>query len=240
MNVMTIRKLDSVILVAAVLLLHSADARCDAGDNPVLLKVMFNQVERRGSGGDREDWWETDAWLGRDLDKVWLRSRGRRSSGDTQDAEVQIMYSKAASTYWDFQTGIRRDFEPAPRDWLAVGFHGLAPYFFKVDTALFLGESGHTALRAEAEYDLRLTQRLILTPDLEFNIYGKDDPAAGRGSGLSDINAGLRLRYEIRREFAPYVGITWVREYGETARLSQAAGRTDGDTKIAIGFRAWF
>lgn len=105
---------------------------------------------------------------------------------------------------------------------------------------MFIGDAGRTALRLGADYDVLLTQRLILSPELEMNMYGKDDPATGTGSGLSDIEAGLRLRYEIRREFAPYIGVNWSRLYGKTADFAQAAGGSVSDTQFTIGLRAWF
>ena len=162
-------------------------------------------------------------------------------SDDFETDRVQLLYSKAVSTYWDVQAGFRHDFEPSPsRNWLAIGINGLAPYFFQIDTAFFIGNSGRTALRVEADYELLLTQKLVLTPEVEANLYGKDDPTIGIGSGLSDVEAGLRLRYEIRREFAPYIGINWTREYGGTADFSRAAGESTSDTRFVIGLRAWF
>ena len=138
---------------------------------------------------------------------------------------MQFLYSKAIARYWDFQLGVRHDFEPSPsRSWAAIGFKGLAPYFFDIDAAAFIGESGRTALRFEAEYELLFAQRLILTPDIEINIYGQNDPDVGIGSGLSDIEAGLRLRYEIRRELAPYIGINWSRLFGNTEDFARIAG----------------
>ncbi len=216
-------------------------ARADAEDDPLLIKIMMDQLEKRGSGVGSEDAWDVEGWIGKDLTKLWIKTNGKRAFGKTEDGELQILYSKAVSTFWDFQTGIRHDFEPSPsRSWWAIGLKGLAPYFFEIDTALFIGESGHTALRAEAEYELLLTQRLVLTPEIEINLFSRDDPATGTGSGLSDIEAGLRLRYEIRREFAPYIGVNWSRLYGKTADFAQAAGESSSDTQFTIGLRAWF
>ncbi len=231
----------SIAMMILGIALLPASAHADAEDDPVLLKLMLNQLETRGSGSDRVDSWEAEAWIGKDLTKLWIKSDGERASGRTEDAELQFLYSKAVSTYWDFQIGIRQDFKPSPdRSWFAIGFNGLAPYFFHIDTALFIGESGRTALRFEAEYELLLTQRLILTPEIEMNLYGKNDPAVLIGSGLSDVEAGLRLRYEIRREFAPYIGVNWSRLFGNTAEFARAAGESASDTQFAIGLRAWF
>ena len=228
-----------MIIVCVGLLPETAYA--DASDDPVLLKLMLDQLEKRGSGSDSEDSWDAQAWIGKDLTKLWFKADGDRASGMTQNAELQLLYSKAVASYWDFQVGVRHDFEPSPgRSWMAVGLNGLAPYFFEIDAALFVGESGHTAFRFEAEYEILLTQRLILTPEIETNFYGKNDPQIGIGSGLSDVEAGLRLRYEFRREFAPYFGINWTQSFGKTADFVRAAGLITSDTQLIIGLQAWF
>ena len=210
----------AAILTAAVILAVSDDARADMEDDPLLLTVILDQLETRDAGGDNTLSWDGEAWLGKDLHKIWIKTDGERTAGNTDSAELQFLYSKAIGRYWDFQLGMRHDFDPSPsRSWAAIGFKGLAPYFFDIDAAAFIGESGRTALRFEAEYELLLTQRLILTPDFEINLYGQNDPDVGIGAGLSDIEAGLRLRYEIRREFAPYIGVNWSRLFGNTADL---------------------
>jgi len=235
-------KLIKVILLLMISIgLHPAVARADAGDDPVLTKVMLDQLEVRDVGSDNENVWDGQVWIGKDLTKLWIKSEGERTSSKTDEAELQLLYSKAVATYWDFQVGVRHDFEPSPsRSWAAVGFKGLAPYFFDVDAAAFIGESGRTALRFEAEYELLLTQRLIFTPDIEINLYSRNDPDVGIGSGLSDIEAGLRLRYEFRREFAPYIGINWSRLFGNTADFAIIAGKDTSEAQLVIGLRAWF
>ena len=235
------KKVMTVVLLIISILLLPATVIADAEDDPVLTKVMIDQLETRDVGGDNEFVWDIQGWVGKDLTKFWIKSEGERSSGETEEAEVQFLYSRALSTYWDFQAGIRHDFEPSPsRDWLAIGFMGLAPYFFEIDTALFIGESGRTALRFEAEYELLFTQRLILTPEIEVNFYGQDDVDIGIGSGLSDLEVGLRLRYEIRREFAPYIGVNWSKLFGNTADFARIAGEKSSETQLVIGLRAWF
>jgi len=212
-----------------------------AEDDPLLFKAMIDQLEVRITGGDNPVTWDAEAWLGKDLHKLWLKTEGARVDSKTEDAEVQALYSRAIASYWDFQLGWRGDFRPQPdRHWLAVGFKGLAPYFFAVDAAIFIGDSGRTAARVELEYDLLFTQRLILTPEFETNLYGEKDPELGIGSGLSDIEIGLRLRYEIRREFAPYVGLSWWKKFGDTADFAKAEGQDDDDVQITLGLRAWF
>ena len=184
---------------------------------------------------------EAQGWVGKDLNKLWVKVDVENVSGKTGEAELQFLYSKAIAPYWDVQVGWRHDKMPTPnRDWFAVGFQGLAPYFFEIDAAAFIGNNGQTALRLEAEYEIMLTQKLILTPEVEINAYSKDDEATGVGSGLSDIELGLRLRYEIRREFAPYIGVNWNKTYGDTANFSRDEGEDVSDTQFVVGIRAWF
>ena len=230
-----------ISLLTISIMLLPAVAWADAGDDPVLTKVMLDQLEVRDVGSDNANVWDGQGWIGKDLTKLWIKSEGERTSGKTDEAELQLLYSKAVAKYWDFQVGVRHDFRPSPgRSWAAIGFQGLAPYFFKIDTALFIGESGRTALRLEAEYELLFTQRLILTPEIEVNLYGQNDLDTGAGSGLSDLEAGLRLRYEIRREFAPYIGVNWLRLFGNTAEFARAAGESTSEAQFTVGIHAWF
>ena len=229
------------ILVAVTCLSIADDAIAAAGDDPLLLTVILDELETRDASGDNTFSWDGEGWLGYDLHKFWFKIEGERTAGSTEEAELQFLYSKAIAVYWDFQLGVRYDFEPSPsRSWAAIGVKGLAPYFFDIDAAIFIGQSGRTALRFETEYELLLTQRLILTPEIEINLHGKNDPVVGIGSGLSDIEAGLRLRYEIRREFAPYIGINWSRLFGNTADFARIAGESTSETQFVIGLRAWF
>ena len=231
----------AAILAAAICLSVSDNARADMEDDPLLLTVILDQIETRDAGGDNTLSWDGQGWLGKDLHKIWFKTDGERAGGSTDEAELQFLYSKAVARYWDFQLGVRNDFKPSPsRSWAAIGFKGLAPYFFDIDAAAFVGESGRVALRFEAVYELLLTQRLILTPDIEINLYGQNDPDVGIGAGLSDLEAGLRLRYEFRREFAPYIGINWSRLFGNTADFARIAGEKSSETQLVIGLRAWF
>ena len=210
-------------------------------DDPLLTKVMVGQFELRDTEGSDPIVLEAQGWVGKDLNKFWLKADVEKVSGKTDEAELQFLYSRAIAPYWDVQVGWRHDKMPTPnRDWLAIGFQGLAPYFFEIDAAAFIGNNGQTALRLEAEYEIMLTQKLILTPEVEINAYSKDDEATGVGSGLSDIELGLRLRYEIRREFAPYVGVNWNKKYGDTANFSRDEGEDVSDTQFVVGIRAWF
>ncbi len=231
----------TAILAVVTFLTVSGNARSEAADDPLLLTAILDQIEARDAGGDNTLSWDGEGWLGKDLHKIWIKTEGERTAGSTDEAELQFLYSKAIARYWDLQVGVRHDFDPSPsRSWAAIGFKGLAPYFFDIDAAAFIGESGRTALRVEAEYELLITQRLVLTPDVEINLYGQNDPAVGIGAGLSNFEAGLRLRYEIRREFAPYIGINWSKLFGNTADFARIAGEKSSDTQLVIGFRAWF
>ncbi|MBB3063261.1 copper resistance protein B [Microbulbifer rhizosphaerae] len=184
-----------------------------------------------------------DLWFGGNRDKLWLKGEWEREDGETENAELQALYSRAVAPFWDLQMGLRHDFrlEDGPsKNWAAIGFQGLAPYFFEVDAALFVGEGGDSAMRLEAEYELLFTQRLILSPEIELDFYGQNDPATNTGSGLSDMEAGLRLRYEITRQFAPYIGVHYEKKFGEAASFARADAESVSDTTWVIGLRAWF
>lgn len=209
-------------------------------ENPLLYNIMIGEMETNDSNNDFMSW-DAQVWLGRNFNKLWLKTEGERSHGDTEELEVQALYSRAISPFWDIQAGIRHDAKPTPdQNWGVLGLQGIARYFFEIDTALFIGESGNTAFRFNAEYELLFTQKLILTPEIEMNFYGQGIPEIGIGSGLSDLNLGLRLRYEIRREFAPYIGINWREKYGGTADSSELLGKDVTDTELVFGIRLWF
>ena len=185
--------------------------------------------------------WDLSGWVGGDIDRLWLRSEGERVNGKTEDAEVQALWGHAISPWWDVVTGVRQDFKPgAPQTWAALGVQGMALYNFEAEATAFIGEGGQTAARLEGDYDILLTNRLILQPTAELNVYGKNDPQRGIGSGLSNTEAGLRLRYEIRREFAPYIGVTWNRTYGKTADYARDEGEDRSEARLVVGVRLWF
>ena len=166
-------------------------ARAHGDDDPLLFMALADQFEIRDVNDHASVAWDLQGWLGKDLRKLWIKSEGERESGRTDHAELHLLYSRAISTYWDLQAGIRHDFKPSPsRSWAAFGFKGLAPYFFEIDAALYLGEAGHSALRVEAEYELLLTQRWILTPEVEVNFSGRNDAATGTGPGARVKSGG--------------------------------------------------
>ena len=210
-------------------------------DDPLITKVMIDQLETRITNGDDPTVLEGNIWIGKDLNKFVLKADIEQVNGETEELELQALYSRAIDPYWDLQVGIRQDQKQIPeKNWFAIGFMGVAPYWFEVDTSLFIGESEQIGLRFEAEYEWMLTQRWVLSPEVEINLHSKDDAATGTGSGLSDTQVGLRLRYEITREFAPYIGVNWNKKYGNTATFAKNDGEKANDTQIVAGIRAWF
>ncbi|WP_233356246.1 copper resistance protein B [Henriciella aquimarina] len=183
-----------------------------------------------------------NAWFGNDENKLWLKTELEYlpDEGEFEEAEVQALWSHAISPYFDFQAGLRQDFEPEGRTHLVAGFQGLAPYLFETDTAAFLSDDGDLTARAEVEYELLLSQRLILQPRAELGFSAQDIPELETGSGVTSLDAGLRLRYEIKREFAPYIGVEWQKRFGDTADYIEAAGGASEGTAFVIGLRAWY
>ncbi len=228
-------------ILAGILAATPAAQAGGMDDDPLLFKLMIDQLEWRDAAGGDLLAWEADIWVGKDLNKFWFKTEGEHADGETEGAELQALYSRAVDPYWDFQIGWRHELKPEPnRNWLALGFKGLAPYWFEVDASLFAGGNGQLAGRLQAEYELMLTQRWVLSPEFEMNIHGKDDEATGVGSGISDLELGLRLRYEIRREFAPYIGINWEKKLGNTADFAEQEGESTDDLQFVVGVRAWF
>ena len=184
---------------------------------------------------------DAQAWYGGDLDKAWLKVDGSRRNGSLSETRTELLWNHAVGIYWGTQLGLRHDFGGGPsRTYAAFGVQGLAPYWFDVEATAYVGEGGRTALRFEAEYELLLTQRLVLQPDVEVNVYGKIDPQREIGSGIADIDIGLRLRYEITRKFAPYIGVSWNRKLGNTARLARDDGNPVSSTQFVAGIRMWY
>lgn len=206
-------------------------------------RFMIDQLEYAvRDGRDGYQWEDVQFWYGGDLNRLWIKSQGEGTFGEgVESAEVQALYSRAITPFFDLQAGVRYDFRPEPeRGYLVLGVQGLAPYWFEVDAAAFLSERGDVTARAEVEYDLRLTQRLILQPRTELDFSLQDVPELGIGSGLSTAEAGLRLRYEFVPEFAPYVGVQYERAFGDTADFRRVAGEDVGGWSLRLGVRAWF
>ena len=205
-------------------------------------RFRAERLEVGFSGGEETYAWEADFFYGEPLDRLWLKTEGEGAfGGDLHHGEVQALWGHAISPFFDLQAGLRYDFLPDPeRAHLALGVQGLAPYWIEVDAAAFLSDEGELTARIEAEHDLRITQRLILQPLVEIGLSAQDIPELGIGAGLSTTEAGLRLRYEIVPEFAPYVGVEWEQAYGRTADFREAAGDAAGGVRFLAGVRIWF
>ncbi len=205
--------------------------------------VLGERFEYAEDDGASARLWELQGWVGYDRDKVWFKTEGRydTEADATEHSEVQALYSRAVAPYWDLQAGVRRDDTGSTtRHHAVLGVQGLAPYWFEVDAAAFISERGDVSARLESEYELRFTQKLLLQPRLELNYSFADDPAAGIGEGMSEASVGLRLRYELRREFAPYIGVEWSRAYGGTSALLRAAGEDRDEMNVVAGLRVWY
>ena len=235
--------------------LHAADSLFDPevmaaarnrlrAEEGALMHYLFlaDRLETAFGDGDERYAWDIEGWYGGDIHRMWLKSEGEgEPGGRIEDAEIQALYSQAISPFFDARFGIRHDVRPDPdRSYLAGGIHGLMPFVFEVDAALFLSEKGDLSGRVEAEYDLQIAQRLVLQPRIELEFAAQAASELGIGSGLNSIEAGLRLRYEIRREIAPYVGIAWERKLGETADFALLSGEDERSLQLVVGARFWF
>lgn len=184
--------------------------------------------------------WEGDAWIGGDVNKLWFKTEGEIENGETHDAEIQALWSRNVATFWDLQAGVRVDLAPDAVTYLALGVQGLAPYRFETEATAFVSEDGDFSARFGQSLDLRFTQRLIAEPHVELQAYAQDIEERNIGAGVSDIEAGVQLRYEITRKFAPYVDLVWARALGETASLRRADGEAVETSSVRAGLRFWF
>ena len=204
--------------------------------------VIVDQLETASVDGETAYAWDAQGWTGGDVNRFWWKSEGQGAfGGEVEEAELQALYSRAVSPFFDVQAGVRQTYRPeGDRTDLVLGVQGLAPYWFEVGGAVFLSTQGELTARAEAEYDQRITNRWILQPRAEINLSAEDIPELSIGSGVTSLQLGARLRYEIRKEFAPYVGVEWTRHFGNTADYLKAAGHDVEDTRLVVGLRAWF
>lgn len=210
-------------------------------DNSIQTFVLLDRLETWKADPGTGFAWEGQAWIGTDLNRVWLRSEGEQVDGKLDGADLEVLYGRSIAPWWDVVAGIRHDFKPgASQDFAALGVVGLAPYKFEVQATAYIGQGGQTAARFEAEYETLLTNRWILQPLVEVNLYGKDDARRSIGSGLSTVEAGLRLRYEFTRRFAPYIGVVRERAFGRTADFRRLNGEDINDTRVVAGLRIWF
>ncbi|MBI3569825.1 MAG: copper resistance protein B [Gammaproteobacteria bacterium] len=215
--------------------------RHEMGDRLNFGSLLVDRLESVRTRDGSFTAYELQGSYGGDYNRAVLKAEGEIDGGKLQDARTELLWSHAVAAYWNTQLGVRYDSGLKPeRKWIAFGVQGLAPYWFEIDATAYVGEQGRTALRLEAEYELLLTQKLILQPRVEVNIYGKSDTQRERGSGLSDAALGLRLRYEIRREFAPYVGIERSNKYGGSADFARTEGQPTSELRVAAGVRFRF
>lgn len=226
-------------LTAAVTPVWAQDAMPEMDHGGEVFNMIKGEVDYAGDHGGLINW-DVDGWIGGDRERVWLRSEGEIEDGVTQSAEAQLYYGWNVDMFWDALIGVRQDFEPDSKTYLAASLVGLAPYFFETEASLFLSDGGDLSARYKQSIDLLVTQQLILEPHLELNAYAQDVPERGIGAGLSDIELGLQARYEITRQFAPYVDLVWERQLGETASIARAAGEEVENTTLRVGLKVWF
>ncbi len=210
-------------------------------DEMAFVSLLADRFERYVGRNENAIAYDLQGWYGRDYDRLVFKAEGDVDHGSVQESRTELLWGHAWAPFWDTQLGTRYDAGTGPgQGWLALGIEGLAPYWFDVETTAYLGTSGQVALRFAASYELLLTQRLVLQPRLEANVFRRSDDRRERGAGLSDMTAGLRLRYEIRREFAPYLGLEWAGTFGGTASAIRAAGDDSKDLRLIAGLRFWF
>ena len=228
---------DPVVMAAArkQLLAENGDIRSTA--------VLIDSIEAGFGDGPNSYSWGAQGWTGGDINRFWWKTEGEGEiNGKLHEVEVQALYSRAIAPFWDVQAGVRQDFRPDGEDatHLTVGLQGVAPYWFEMGAAAFLSTEGDLTARVEAEYDLRITNRWILQPAIEVDLSASDIPEQELGSGLTSVTTGLRLRYEVRKAFAPYLGVEWSRSLGDTADYAKARGQDPEDTRFVVGVKAWF
>ncbi|MCF8108609.1 MAG: copper resistance protein B [Desulfohalobiaceae bacterium] len=212
-------------------------------DNEPFAVFKGDRLEYQTREGEDVLLWDVEAWIGSDYNKLYLESEGTRliHEGEFDEAEVELLYGRTIASFWDLRAGIRHDFEPHPtRTFAVLGVQGLAPYWFETEATAYLSQDGDLSANLEFEYDLLLSQRLILQPRLEADLAVQEVEELGIGQGLTAIELGARLRYEIRREFAPYIGLSWSRKIGETADFAEAEGEDSSLVSLVLGLKFWF
>ena len=203
--------------------------------------VLFDQLELQSTAGDTAVALDSKGWIGQERDRLWFRVEGDGDTGRVDESRVHLLYGRQISRWWDAVGGVRQDFRPGPaQTWAAVGLQGLAPYWFEIEATGYVGAGGRTHARFEVEYELLLTNRLVAQPLAEIELFGQSDPERGIGAGLSTTDVGLRLRYEFKRELAPYVGIVWRNKWGKTADFAETTGEDAGGPRFVTGVRLWF
>lgn len=211
-------------------------------DEHTFASFRAERLERKfDRNGDDSTGYDMQGWFGTTYDRFVIKAEGDVAKSKVEESRTELLWSHAIATHWDTQLGVRLDTgEGQNRQWMAFGIQGLSPYWFEVDATAYLGNGGRTAVRLEASYELLITQRLVLEPKIEMQAFGKSDPERGIGSGLSEASAGLRLRYEFSRQFAPYIGVERAGTFGETADYVRAEGGRTKKTRVVAGLRFWF
>jgi copper resistance protein B len=209
-------------------------------DGAIQAYVLFDELEWRTGRGVSGGHWDVDGWIGGDRDRLWLRAEGVGDGGRLDEAHGHVLWGRPIARWWDVVAGVRQDLRPGDaQTWAAFGFQGFAPYRIDVELTGYLGAGGRSQLRADAAHDLRLTRRVVLQTRLEATMVGKPDAARELGAGLSSTELGFRVRYEIRRDLAPYAGLTWHRAYFGTADHERAHGQPVTTARVVIGLRVW-
>lgn len=227
-------------IAAAAFILSAVPALAMDGEHGgQVFHLVRAEVDWSKSDGKDLFAWDASGWIGGDRDKAWFRSEGETLGGKTEQAELWGMYSRNIAAFWDVQAGIRQDFEPTTVTYAVIGIEGLAKYFFETSAHAFVSDKGDVSARIAQAIDLLITQRLIAEPHIELNLYAQDVPDRHIGAGLSDIEVGLQFRYEILREFAPYVDVNYARAVGETASRIRAAGEDPEEFTVRLGLRFW-
>jgi copper resistance protein B len=203
--------------------------------------LMVNRLEQQFYAGDVSTQYDLKAWYGKDFERLMLKAEGEVNDSRLEESRTELLWSSALTSFWDTQIGLRQDSGDGPnRTWLAAGVSGLAPYWFEVDATAYISDSGRAAFRFEADYELLLTQKWIIQPRVEVTYFTKEDPKRGIGENLSSLKAGLRLRYEVVPEFAPYIGLEWQDLYGQTKSLAMEEGEEVISTSFVAGLKFWF
>lgn len=219
----------------------AVDEHAMHGGNSVFGMLLFERLEAWDASPGTGLAWDAQAWMGTDINRLWIRSEGEQLAGALESGGLELLYGRSVAPWWDVVAGLRHDFKPGQaQDFLAVGVIGMTPYKFELEATAYVGEAGRSALRFGLEYETLLSNRLILQPLIEAEFNGRSDEARAIGSGLSTAEAGLRLRYEFSRRFAPYIGISWEKAYGKTAQLRLQDGGDADDMRIVAGLRMWF
>ena len=233
------RILGACLIAIAAVPVATAPAAAQVKDNQIYtstqMDLSYNLWDRGTSFR-----WEGQGWIGTDKNKFYWKTEGERRDGAMEEAELQFLYSRYITQFWDFQVGVRQDFVPRATTFAVIGIQGLAKYWFEVDVALFISDDGDVSARIELEYDILVTNKLIAAPYLTLDFSANEVPNRSLGRGLTEIETGMQIRYLITPDFAPFVDFRYSRLIGETANLAKAEGEDRGAFRILLGVRIRF